>query len=197
MAEMNFRWEETPPGMTPQPSSGLGCSSRKINAFPQGEGASPPRSATRPTDCRQSRGFANRPRGRGAFIAGRKPTRSLFFESYRSGFRSVKIEHVYAILSDAKRRIAPSGVGYPLPNAGEYQELAIQPPVDAVGLQHSLDVGARLGKRDALDVEIGIGPALPGEPPCGGGTGIVSGKGEDDIPAGALEHPAEISGPGA
>src|SRR3990170_154396 len=176
--------------MTPRPSSGPGCSSRKINAFPQGEGASPPRSATRPTDCRQSPGFADRPRGRGAFIAGRKPTRSLFFESYRSGFQSVKIEHVYAILwSDAKRRIAP------LPNAGEYQELAIQPPVDAVGLPHPLDVGARLGKRDALDEEIGIGPALPGEPPCGGGTGIVSGKGEDDIPAEALEHPAEISGP--
>src|SRR3972149_1030819 len=131
--------------MTPQPSSGLGCSSRKINPFPQGEGASPPRSAPRPTDCRQARGFADRPRGRGAFIAGRKPTRSLFFESYRSGFRSVKIEHVYAILSDAKRRIAPSGVGYPLPNAGEYQELTIQPPVDAVGLPHPLDVGARLG----------------------------------------------------
>src|SRR3970040_3150714 len=183
--------------MRPQPSSGTGCSRKKINAFPQGEVASPPRSPTRPTDCRQSRGFANRPRGRGAFIAGRNPDRSLFFASYRSGFRSVKIEHVYAILSDAKRRIAPSGVGYPLPNAGEYQELAIQPPVEAVGLQHSLDVGARLGKRDALDEEIGIGPALPGEPPCGGGTGIVSGKGEDDIPAEALEHPAEISGPGA
>src|SRR4030065_406831 len=164
--------------MRPQPSSGLGYSSRKINAFPQGEGAPPPRAAPRRTDCRQSRGFADRPRGRGAFIAGRKPTRSLFFESYRSGFRSVKIEHVYAILwSDAKRRIPPSRVGYPLPNAGEYQELAIQPPVDAVGLQHSLDVGARLGKRDALDEEIGIGPALPGEPPCGGGAGLVRGKG--------------------
>src|SRR3972149_2349110 len=197
MADMNFRLDETPPGMRPQPSS--------VGRVAAAEKSTPSRRGKAPhLPVRQPGGLTVvSPEALRTALAGGVPlsrdenlARSFFFESYRSGFQSVKIEHVYAILwSDAKKRIAPSGVGYPLPDAGEYQELAIQPPVDAVGLQHSLDVGARLGKRDALDEEIRIGPALPGEPPCGGGAGGESGKGEDAIPAEALEHPAEISGP--
>src|SRR3972149_3692675 len=38
---------------------------------PEREGVGAPRSAARPTGSLQSRGFADRPRGRGAFLAGR------------------------------------------------------------------------------------------------------------------------------